>query len=49
MIYRELVGQATVMAFVSNFRMMAILCVCGLPLVMLFKRGRRVSGAIEVH
>jgi DHA2 family multidrug resistance protein len=49
MIYHELVGQATVMAFVSNFRLMAILCVCGLPLVLLFKRGRKVSGPIEVH
>ena len=48
-IYHELVGQATVMAFVSNFRLMGILCVAGLPLVLLFKRGRRVSGAIEVH
>ncbi|MGN6367188.1 MAG: DHA2 family efflux MFS transporter permease subunit [Phycisphaerae bacterium] len=49
MIYHELVSQATVMAFVSNFRMMAILCVCGLPLVAMLKRGRKASGPIEVH
>ncbi len=41
LIYGTLQGQASLWAFVENFRLFGILCLCCLPLVLLFKRVKR--------
>jgi len=43
MVYQELQRQAMMFSFVDNFRMMAIVCVCVIPL-MFVMRGRSRSG-----
>ena len=43
MVYQELQRQAMMFSFVDNFRMMAIVCVCVIPL-MFVMRGRSGSG-----
>ncbi len=46
-LYKTLVAQATLLAFVDNFRLLTVLAVCSIPLAMLLKRARArpVSGA----
>jgi DHA2 family multidrug resistance protein len=46
-LYRTLVSQATLLAFVDNFRLLTVLAVCSIPLAMLLKRvrARPASGA----
>jgi DHA2 family multidrug resistance protein len=39
-LYRTLVSQATLLAFVDNFRLLTVLALCGIPLAMLLKRAR---------
>jgi DHA2 family multidrug resistance protein len=39
-LYRTLVSQATLLAFVDNFRLLTVLSVCSIPLAMLLKRVR---------
>jgi len=48
-LYEKLVGQSTVLAFVSNFRMMALLSLAALPFVLMFKGVRSRGGVMEVH
>ena len=45
LVYSTLQGQASLWAFVENFRLFGILCLACLPLVLLFKRVRRRPGA----
>lgn len=44
LIYNLMQGQASLWAFVENFRLFGILCLACLPLVLLFKRVRRGAG-----
>ncbi|HEX9747417.1 MAG TPA: DHA2 family efflux MFS transporter permease subunit [Methylomirabilota bacterium] len=39
-LYRTLVAQATLLAFVDNFRLITVLAVCSIPLALLLKRAR---------
>ena len=39
-LYRTLVAQATLLAFVDNFRLITVLAICSVPLVLLLKRVR---------
>jgi MFS transporter, DHA2 family, multidrug resistance protein len=39
-LYETLVAQATLLAFVDNFRLITVLAVCSMPLVLLLKRVR---------
>jgi MFS transporter, DHA2 family, multidrug resistance protein len=48
-LYRRVVEQATLWAFVSNFRWMAFLCVGCVGLAFVFKRVKTVPGVVEVH
>lgn len=43
-IYGTLVKQATLLAFVSSFRILAVLCLLCLPLVFLFRKARAKGG-----
>jgi len=40
LLYRTLVQQATLLAFVDNFRIITVLAICSMPLAMLLKRVR---------
>jgi DHA2 family multidrug resistance protein len=44
-IYGSLLEQASLWAFVENFRLFGIACIACLPLVLLFKKVRRKPGA----
>ena len=46
-LYKTLVAQATLLAFVDNFRLITVLAICSVPLVLLLKRvrGRATPGA----
>jgi DHA2 family multidrug resistance protein len=44
-IYQTLIQQATTMAYVDTFRWLALLCLIGLPAVMLFKKAQSRGGA----
>lgn len=48
-IYHDLLTNAQLWAFVSNFRLMAILCFAAIPLVLLFKRTAAPKGPVAVH
>ena len=39
-LYRTLVAQATLLAFVDNFRLITVLALCSMPLALLLKRAR---------
>jgi DHA2 family multidrug resistance protein len=39
-LYKTLVAQATLLAFVDNFRLITVLAICSVPLVLLLKRVR---------
>jgi MFS transporter, DHA2 family, multidrug resistance protein len=41
LIYATLLRQATLWAFVENFRLFGVLCLCCLPLVLVFKKAKR--------
>jgi MFS transporter, DHA2 family, multidrug resistance protein len=41
LIYGTLIQQATLWAFVENFRLFGVLCLCCLPLVLIFKKVKR--------
>ena len=46
LIYGTLLSQASLWAFVENFRLFGLLCVLCLPLVLLFKRVRPGKGGV---
>lgn len=48
-IYSTLLTQATLGAFVDNFRLLASLSLCGIPLVFLFRRAETGSAPAVVH
>lgn len=48
-IYGLLVKQATLMAFIDNFRVYAYLCVLSIFLVLLFKKVKNQGGSVAVH
>ena len=48
-IYGTLLKQARLLAFVDNFRSLGLLCLACIPLVFLFKKGKRGSGPASVH
>lgn len=50
LVYNSMLQQASVWAFVENFRLFGILCLACLPLILLFKRVRRGGpGAAAGH
>jgi MFS transporter, DHA2 family, multidrug resistance protein len=48
-IYQTLVGQATVMAYLDNFRMLAFVCLLCIPAALLFRRVKPSRNAPAVH
>jgi DHA2 family multidrug resistance protein len=48
LIYRTLLDQSQLWAFVDNFRLFGVLCLVALPMVMLFKRVRK-RGPVVAH
>lgn len=48
-VYQALVRQATLLAYIDNFRLLAFLCVLCLPAGLLFKKVRARAGAAAVH
>jgi DHA2 family multidrug resistance protein len=49
MLYGELVRQATLIAYVENFRLIALVCLVCVPLVLLFRRVRGGAPPAAVH
>ena len=49
LIYGTLQSQASLWAFVENFRLFGVLCLCCLPLVLLFKRVRATGFGAGGH
>jgi DHA2 family multidrug resistance protein len=49
LLYGKLLNQASLWAFVENFRLFGVLCLCCLPLIFLFKRVRRRPGSLAAH
>jgi DHA2 family multidrug resistance protein len=49
LIYQTLQSQATLWAFVENFRLFGIFCLCCVPLVWLFKKVKRGTPAGPAH
>jgi len=50
LIYQTLVRQATLLAYIDNFRLIALVCLLCVPLVFLFQRVRvRRSATAAVH
>jgi len=47
--YSALLQQATLWAFVDNFRVFGVVCLLCVPAVLLFKRVRRKRGPVAVH
>ncbi len=48
LIYRTLLEQAQLWAFVDNFRLYGVLCLVALPLVFMFKRVKK-RGPVVAH
>jgi len=48
-VYAILVRQATLMAYIDNFRLMAFLCLLCAPAALLFKRVRAGKSAAPLH
>lgn len=48
-IYDTLVGQATLLAYLDNFRLLALLCLLCIPAVLLFKKVKTGKQAPPVH
>jgi DHA2 family multidrug resistance protein len=49
MLYGTLARQASLWAYVDNFRMLAGLCLLAIPLVLLFKRVKARGGPVAAH
>jgi MFS transporter, DHA2 family, multidrug resistance protein len=49
LLYRTLVQQATLWAYVSDFRLLAILTVCCLPFLFLFRKGAGRRSGLAPH
>ncbi len=49
LIYEHLIRQAKLWAFVDNFRLFGLLCLCSIPLVFLFKKVSGRKRPAEVH
>jgi DHA2 family multidrug resistance protein len=49
MMYGTLVKQATLMAFIDNFRILALLCLLCVPLVFFFRKAKQRGGAPAMH
>ncbi len=49
LLYQELQRQAMMLSFVDDFRVMALVCLCVLPLMFLMRGGRPRSGGPPVH
>jgi MFS transporter, DHA2 family, multidrug resistance protein len=49
LIYNTLLSQSSLWAFVENFRLFGILCLCCLPLLFLFKKVTRGPGRGALH
>jgi DHA2 family multidrug resistance protein len=49
LVYHSMLEQASVWAFVENFRWFGVLSLACLPLILLFKRARRGPGAAAGH
>jgi DHA2 family multidrug resistance protein len=47
--YQTLVRQATLLAYIDNFRLLALLCVICLPAGLLFKKVRARGGPTAMH
>jgi DHA2 family multidrug resistance protein len=48
-LYRTVVAQATLLAFVDNFRLITVLAICSMPLALVLKRVRARGGATGAH
>lgn len=46
---RTLEQQASVLAYIDNFRLVALICVLSIPLVLFLKKARVPAGGIAVH
>ncbi len=49
LIYNSVQAQASLWAFVENFRLFGILCLCCLPLILLFKKVKKKQGPPGMH
>jgi len=49
LIYNTLLSQASLWAFVENFRLFGLFCLCCIPLILLFKKARRGTAAGPMH
>jgi DHA2 family multidrug resistance protein len=47
--YQTLVRQATLLAYIDNFRFLALLCLICLPAGLLFKKVRARGGPAAMH
>jgi len=47
-LYRTLQQQAGLWAYVDNFRLLALICMALVPIIVLFKKGKRSPGATAV-
>jgi len=48
-IYHILVRQATLLAYIDNFRLLAFMCLLCMPAGLLFKKVRAKAGATPLH
>ncbi len=50
LLYEKVLHQASLWAFVDNFRLFGVLALCCLPVVLLFRKARRIApGASDAH
>lgn len=49
LIYNAVQAQASLWAFVENFRLFGLLCLCCLPLILLFRKVRKGKGQAGMH
>jgi len=48
-IYQTLVRQATLLAYIDNFRLLAFMCLVCTPAALLFKKVRARGGSVPMH
>jgi DHA2 family multidrug resistance protein len=48
-LYGQLQRQATMLSFVDNFRTMAIICICVIPLMFVIKGKRPQAEPLRIH
>ncbi len=48
-LYGNMLKQAQLAAYIDNFRLLAIMCVCCLPFLFLFKKTAKPKGPVSVH